>query len=46
VEEIITPSQVAELLQVHVRTVYRLAEKGQFPEIKSGVAGASGKAKF
>ncbi|TAJ77559.1 DNA-binding protein [bacterium] len=28
VDEIITPSQVAELLKIHVKTVYRLAREG------------------
>ena len=27
-DEIITPSQVAELLKIHVKTVYRLAREG------------------
>ena len=27
-DEIITPSQVAELLKIHVKTVYRLARDG------------------
>ncbi len=35
-EKIITPSQVAALLQVHVRTIYRLAEKGVIPGNKIG----------
>jgi excisionase family DNA binding protein len=36
VEEIITPSQLAALLQVNIRTVYRLAEKGAIPGNKIG----------
>ncbi|MEE8113694.1 MAG: GAF domain-containing protein, partial [Nitrososphaerales archaeon] len=35
-EEIITPSQAAALLQIHVRTVHRLAEKGTIPGNKIG----------
>lgn len=35
-QEIITPSQVAALLQVHVKTVYRLAEQGVIPGHKIG----------
>ncbi|MFQ5852903.1 MAG: helix-turn-helix domain-containing protein [Candidatus Binatia bacterium] len=35
-EEIITPSQVASLLQIHVRTVYRLAEEGVIPGNRIG----------
>jgi len=35
-QEIITPSQVADLLQVHVKTVYRLAEQGIIPGNKIG----------
>ena len=35
-QEIITPSQVAALLQVHVKTVYRLAEQGIIPGHKIG----------
>ena len=27
-DEIITPSQVAEILKIHVKTVYRLAREG------------------
>lgn len=27
-DEILTPSQVAELLKIHVKTVYRLAREG------------------
>jgi len=36
VEEILTPSQVAELLQIHVKTVYRLADEGLIPGNKIG----------
>ncbi|MFQ5851096.1 MAG: helix-turn-helix domain-containing protein [Candidatus Binatia bacterium] len=35
-EEIITPSQVAALLQLNVRTVYRLAQQGVIPGNKIG----------
>ncbi len=35
-EEILTASQVAALLQVHLRTVYKLARKGSIPGIKFG----------
>ncbi|MFQ5851822.1 MAG: helix-turn-helix domain-containing protein [Candidatus Binatia bacterium] len=35
-EEIITPSQVAALLQLNVRTVYRLAQRGLIPGNKIG----------
>lgn len=35
-QEIITPSQAASLLQVHVKTVYRLAEQGVIPGHKIG----------
>jgi excisionase family DNA binding protein len=28
VDEILTPSQVAELLKIHVKTVYKLAREG------------------
>jgi len=31
VEQILTASQVAELLQVHLRTVYKLARRGLIP---------------
>ncbi|MFQ5853035.1 MAG: helix-turn-helix domain-containing protein [Candidatus Binatia bacterium] len=34
--EIITPSQVAALLQLNVRTVYRLAQEGVIPGNKIG----------
>jgi len=36
VEQILTASQVAELLQVHLRTVYKLARKGLIPGRKFG----------
>jgi excisionase family DNA binding protein len=36
VKDIITPSQVASLLQIHVKTVYRLAEDGRIPGNKIG----------
>ena len=35
-EEILKPSQVAALLQVHVKTVYRLAEQGEIPGKRIG----------
>lgn len=35
-EEILTPSQVAELLQIHVKTVYRLTEEGLIPGNRIG----------
>jgi excisionase family DNA binding protein len=36
VEDIITASQVAELLHIHVRTVYRLTEEGLIPGNRIG----------
>lgn len=35
-EEIITAAEVAALLRMHVRTVYRLAEEGILPGSKIG----------
>ncbi|HEY3302089.1 MAG TPA: helix-turn-helix domain-containing protein [Candidatus Binatia bacterium] len=35
-EQILTASQVAELLQVHLRTVYKLARRGLIPGRKFG----------
>ncbi len=35
-EEIITPTEVASLLRIHVKTVYRLAEEGLIPGKKIG----------
>ncbi len=35
-EKIITPSQVAAVLLVNVKTVYRLAKKGAIPDNKIG----------
>lgn len=35
-EDILTASQVAALLQVHLRTVYKLARKGSIPGRKFG----------
>ncbi|MGH7829020.1 MAG: helix-turn-helix domain-containing protein [Candidatus Binatia bacterium] len=35
-EEILTAEQVAELLQIHVRTVYKLVRKGLIPGRKFG----------
>ncbi len=34
--EIITPAEVAELLRIHVKTVYKLAEKGLIPGKRIG----------
>lgn len=34
--EVITPAQVAALLQIHVKTVYRLAEQGLLPGNRIG----------
>lgn len=36
VEDIITASQVAEILHIHVRTVYRLTEEGVIPGSRIG----------
>jgi len=36
VDEVITPFQVAALLKIHVKTVYRLAEAGVIPGNKIG----------
>ena len=35
-EEIMTPSEVAELLKIHLKTVYKLAEKGVIPGNRIG----------
>ena len=35
-DEIITPSQVAALLKIHIRTVYKLAEAGVIPGNRIG----------
>ena len=35
-EQILTASQVADMLQVHLRTVYKLARKGLIPGRKFG----------
>ncbi|MFQ6098002.1 MAG: response regulator [Armatimonadota bacterium] len=35
-EEMLTAKDVAELLQMHITTVYRLAEQGQLPGFKVG----------
>ncbi len=35
-EEVLTPSQVAALLQIHVKTVYRLTEEGVLPGNRVG----------
>lgn len=37
-EEILTPSEVASLLKMHVNTVYRLVEEGLVPGNKIGRA--------
>lgn len=36
VEEILTASQIAALLQIHIRTVYKLARRGLIPGSKFG----------
>lgn len=36
VNEILTPSQVAALLQIHIKTVYRLTEEGVIPGNRIG----------
>jgi excisionase family DNA binding protein len=36
VEEIMTPSEVADLLKIHLKTVYKLAEKGVIPGNRIG----------
>jgi len=36
VETVLTPAQVASLLQIHVKTVYRLADEGVIPGTKIG----------
>jgi excisionase family DNA binding protein len=36
VDEILTANQVAELLQIHPRTVYKLARQGSLPGRKFG----------
>ena len=35
-EEIMTPSEVATLLKIHLKTVYKLAEKGVIPGSRIG----------
>jgi excisionase family DNA binding protein len=35
-EQILKPSQVAALLQIHVKTVYRLAKEGIIPASRVG----------
>ena len=35
-EEIMTPSEVASLLKIHLKTVYKLAEKGVIPGNRIG----------
>ena len=35
-EEIMTPSEVAALLKIHLKTVYKLAEKGAIPGSRIG----------
>jgi len=36
VEEILTPSNVAALLKIHIQTVYRLAAEGKIPGNRIG----------
>lgn len=36
VDQIMTASEVATLLQVHIRTVYRLADRGMLPGSRIG----------
>jgi excisionase family DNA binding protein len=36
IEEILTANQVAELLQIHPRTVYKLVKEGSLPGRKFG----------
>ena len=35
-EEIMTPCEVAALLKIHLRTVYKLAERGVIPRSRIG----------
>ena len=35
-EEIMTPSEVASMLKIHLKTVYKLAEKGVIPGSRIG----------
>lgn len=35
-EEIMTPSEVASLLKIHLKTVYKLAERGVIPGNRIG----------
>ena len=35
-EEIMTPSEVADMLKIHLKTVYKLAEKGVIPGNRIG----------
>jgi excisionase family DNA binding protein len=35
-DEIITPSEVAQMLKIHIKTVYRLAEQGVIPGSRVG----------
>jgi len=35
-EEILTPNEVAELLKLHLKTVYKLAERGDIPGKRIG----------
>ena len=35
-EEIMTPSEVAALLKIHLKTVYKLAERGVIPGNRIG----------
>lgn len=42
-EEMMTPSEVAALLKIHVKTVYKLAEKGIIPGNRIGRSWRFGK---
>lgn len=46
VEDVLTASQVAALLQVHLRTVYKLTRRGSIPGIKFGGGWRFSKAKI
>jgi excisionase family DNA binding protein len=35
-DEIMTPADVAELLKLHIKTVYKLSEKGELPGTRIG----------
>jgi len=36
VSELMTPSEVADLLKIHLKTVYKLAERGTIPGQRIG----------